>query len=107
VSERWRVARLEELRSGEVMAVECGEREIALYRVGDAVYATDNFCSHGAARLCEGFLDGHTIECPLHQGAFDIRTGAATREPADEPIETFRVEIEDGAVYVVAVSTTS
>ena len=34
-------------------------RDIALYSVGGAVYATDNTCTHGQARLCDGFLDGH------------------------------------------------
>ena len=55
-----------------------------IYTVGDAVYATDNICTHGQARLCDGFLDGHEIECPLHQGKFDVRDGRPTCEPVDE-----------------------
>jgi naphthalene 1,2-dioxygenase ferredoxin component len=94
------VARLEELPLDEVTAVRVGGRELALYRVESGVYATDNYCTHGAARLCEGYLEGYSIECPLHQGAFDIRTGAATRAPAEEPIATYPVEIEAGEVYV-------
>jgi len=75
-------------------------REIALFRVGDAAYATDNLCSHGQARLCDGFVEGHEIECPLHQGRFDLRTGQASAEPAVEAIRTYPVRIEGGRVYV-------
>jgi len=74
--------------------------EIALFRVGDAAYATDNLCSHGQARLCDGFVEGHEIECPLHQGRFDLRTGQASAEPAVEAIRTYPVRIEGGRVYV-------
>jgi naphthalene 1,2-dioxygenase ferredoxin component len=98
---RRRVARFEELPEGEGLAVALGEREVALYRIGSNVYATDNLCTHGAARLCEGFLDGYWIECPFHQGAFDVRTGIATRAPAEEPLATYVVEIENGEVYIV------
>ncbi|MCI4429138.1 MAG: non-heme iron oxygenase ferredoxin subunit [Burkholderiales bacterium] len=74
--------------------------EIALFRVGDAAYATDNLCSHGQARLCDGFVEGHEIECPLHQGRFDLRTGQASAEPAVEAVKTYPVRIEGGRVYV-------
>lgn len=98
---RRRVARLDDIAEGEVIAVDCGGRELALYRIESRIYATDNLCTHGEARLCDGFLEGYAIECPLHQGAFDIRSGEATRAPAEDPIETYVVEIEDGEVFVV------
>jgi naphthalene 1,2-dioxygenase system ferredoxin subunit len=104
---RIRVARLEDLAEGEVMAVDVGDRELALYRVASGVYATDNFCTHGAARLCDGFLDGYGIECPLHQGVFDIRSGAATRSPAEDPLATYPVEIENGEIYVIVEGSVS
>ena len=56
-------------------------QEIALYGVDGEVYATDNLCTHGNARLCDGFLMGHEIECPLHQGRFDVRDGRALCSP--------------------------
>jgi naphthalene 1,2-dioxygenase ferredoxin component len=98
---RRRVARLEDLPMGEAIAVNVDGREIALYRVDSGVYATDNICTHGAARLCDGFLEGHLIECPLHQGAFDIRSGAPTRAPAEQAIATYGVEIKNGEIYLL------
>lgn len=102
---RIRAATLQDLKPDEVLAVRVADREVALYRVAATVYATDNLCTHGAARLCDGFLEGYSIECPLHQGAFDIRTGAATRPPADCPLATYRVEVEGGEVYVFVPSS--
>lgn len=86
---------------GDCIAVELPDREIALYRVDSKLYATDNLCTHGAARLCDGFLEGFAIECPLHQGSFDIRSGKALREPAEEPLATYAVEVdEQGEIYI-------
>lgn len=98
---RRRVASLRDVPDGECIAVELEDREIALYRVDSRVYATDNLCTHGAARLCDGFLEGYAIECPLHQGSFDIRNGSVLREPAEEPLATYAVEVdEQGDIYL-------
>jgi naphthalene 1,2-dioxygenase ferredoxin component len=59
---------------GDVIAVTVRDHDIALYGVEGEVYATANICPHGHARLCEGFLEGNEIECPLHQGRFDVTT---------------------------------
>mgnify|MGYP003579180154 CR=1 FL=1 len=90
----------DELAVYDVTPYSTGEREIALYAVGASVYATDNLCTHGLARLCDGFLEGHEIECPLHQGRFDVRTGKALCAPLKEDIRSYPVKIEDGMVYV-------
>ena len=63
-------------------------------------FATDNVCTHGAGRLCEGFLEGHEIECPLHQGCFDVRSGQPTCEPATQPIRVYATKIDSGRVWV-------
>lgn len=84
----------------DVIAVSAAGREVALYGVDGEVFATDNICTHGQARLCEGFLDGHEIECPLHQGKFDVRTGAPTCAPVTEAIRSYPVKIEGGRVWL-------
>jgi naphthalene 1,2-dioxygenase ferredoxin component len=84
----------------DVIGVAVDGRDIALYGVGDEVYATDNICTHGHARLCEGFVDGHEIECPLHQGKFDVRTGVPTCAPATEALKSYPVKIEGGRVWL-------
>lgn len=84
----------------DVVAVTVAGKEVALYGVDGEVYATDNICTHGHARLCDGFLEGTEIECPLHQGKFDVRTGKAMCAPLSEDIRTYPVKIENGRVFV-------
>ena len=88
------------LPTDDVVGVVEAGRDIALYTVGDAVYATDNICTHGQARLCDGFLDGHEIECPLHQGKFDVRDGKPLCEPVTLPLRSYPVRIDGARVYV-------
>jgi len=88
------VATLADFAASDGIAVAVEGREVALWLVGGAVFATDNRCTHGDARLCDGFLEGHEIECPHHQGRFDIRTGAATCAPADKALQTYPVRLD-------------
>ena len=90
----------DELPVDDVKGVIVGGRDIAIYTVGDAVYATDNICSHGHARLCDGFLDGHEIECPLHQGKFDVRDGQPLCEPATQALRSYPVKVEGSRVFL-------
>jgi naphthalene 1,2-dioxygenase ferredoxin component len=95
------VARLDDFAASDAIAIDVGGIEVALYLVGDTVYATANRCSHGEARLCDGFLDGTEIECPFHQGRFDVRTGAATAAPAEVPLATWPVRTVDGRIELL------
>ena len=90
----------DDLPTDDVLGTVVAGRDIALYTVGNAVYATDNICTHGQARLCDGFLDGHEIECPLHQGKFDIRDGRATCAPSEVDLRSYPVRIEGGRVFL-------
>jgi naphthalene 1,2-dioxygenase system ferredoxin subunit len=88
------------LPDDDVVGVDVAGRQLALYVVNGEVYATDNICTHGHARLCDGFLEDYEIECPLHQGRFDIRTGKAMCEPLTVDLKSYPVRIEDGRVFV-------
>ena len=83
------VASLDDFAASDVVKVDVAGKEIAIYLVGDSVYATANRCTHGDALLCDGFLEGHEIECPHHQGRFDVRTGAALSAPAEVALATY------------------
>lgn len=101
MSEQWiDSCSLDDIPEDDVIGVQVQGRDIAFYRIDDDVFATDNICTHGHARLCDGFLEGHEIECPLHQGRFDIRNGKAMCEPLTENIRTYPVKIEERRVYV-------
>ena len=85
---------------GDVIGVTVAGKDIALYQVEGEVFATDNICTHGHARLSDGFLEGREIECPLHQGRFDVCTGAALCAPLTENIKTYAVRIENMRVML-------
>ena len=93
-------AAVDEVPTDDVVGMQVGGRDIALYNVEGQIYATDNVCTHGHARLCEGFLEGHEIECPLHQGKFDVRNGKPTCAPVTEAIRSYPVRIEAGRVFL-------
>ena len=88
------------LPDDDVVGVDIEGRQLALYVVNGEVYATDNICTHGHARLCDGFLEDYEIECPLHQGRFDIRNGKAMCEPLTADLKSYPVKIQDGRVFV-------
>jgi naphthalene 1,2-dioxygenase system ferredoxin subunit len=101
MSQQWTdVLAEDEVPEDDVIGVDTAERQLALYAVNGEVFATDNICTHGHARLCDGFLEDYEIECPLHQGRFDIRNGKAMCEPLTTDIKTYPVKIEGGRVYV-------
>jgi naphthalene 1,2-dioxygenase system ferredoxin subunit len=93
-------ASVEDLWEDAGFSVIAGGREYALFKAEGAVYATDSHCTHGHARLCEGFVEGHEVECPLHQGRFDLRTGQPTCPPVTQAVKTYPVRIQGGRVFL-------
>jgi nitrite reductase/ring-hydroxylating ferredoxin subunit len=91
-----RVAALSELPPGGMLAVDVGELEILLARIGDTVLAIGNVCSHDQVWLDAGTLHEASceVECPMHEGRFDLRTGAPTHEPCEVPVPSYPVRVE-------------
>ena len=94
------VAAEADLFEGAGIAVTPNGLDIALFKLEDGVYAIDNLCSHGNAKLCDGFVEGHHVECPFHQALFDVRDGTVGCGPATEPVTSWPVKIEDGRVWL-------
>jgi naphthalene 1,2-dioxygenase system ferredoxin subunit len=94
------LAAVDAIPEDDVIGIDAEGKSFALYQVDGEIYATDNICTHGNARLCDGFLEGHEIECPLHQGKFDIRNGKAMCAPLTEYVKTYPVKIEGTRVFV-------
>ena len=102
MDEEWHIAaRAADIEPGEAVAITLGNKEYALFRIGDDFFATDNRCTHAAAPLADGYFDGDVIECPLHQGLFNVRTGAALCSPALRPIRTYAVRVVGGQVEIL------
>lgn len=96
--------KIDETTSGEVYSVEHEGENYAIYCLENGeYYVSDDLCTHGCARLSEGWIvDEYQIECPLHGGCFDIRDGSVTVPPAEEPVRVYPVSIEDGWICIDA-----
>ena len=94
------VAAEADLFEGAGIAVLTQGQDIALFSVEGEVFAIDNLCSHGNAKLCDGFVEGHHVECPFHQAQFSLRDGSVSCGPATEPVKSWPVKIENGRVLL-------
>jgi nitrite reductase/ring-hydroxylating ferredoxin subunit len=98
-----RIANLNELPEGELIPVTtAGGLEVLLTRIGRDVYAIEPVCTHQDAWLDAGWVHPESleVECPLHDGRFDLRTGAVTQEPPTVPIKTYEVSVEGDDVLL-------
>jgi naphthalene 1,2-dioxygenase ferredoxin component len=89
---------LEAVERGWVTPVTVNGRPYAIYDTPAGIYASFANCTHGGALLSDGYFDRFTIECPLHQGCFDVRNGAATGAPATRALPTIPVRVREGMV---------
>lgn len=87
------------LREGRSVTV--GDRDVAIFNLGDRFLAIDNQCPHQGGPLCDGIVSGTTVVCPLHGWKVDLEAGVVNK-PADIPacLETFRTRVEEGIVLI-------
>jgi nitrite reductase/ring-hydroxylating ferredoxin subunit len=101
MSDWHRASALDEVWEGAPLAVQVAGKPIALYRLGEEVHAIGDICPHQKdVKLSEGYLDGETIECPMHQSCFNVKTGKVLTPPACDDLPVYPVRIEDGQVLV-------
>ena len=101
MSGRWiKIATTDAVEQDDMIAVEIEGKQIALYHVGDGFHATANICTHAFALLTDGFLDECTIECPIHAGRFDIKTGKALGPPVNIDLKVYKLKIEGADILV-------
>ena len=95
-----KVASAQDLGNNEAKTVSVAGYDVALYRIDDEFFATDSMCTHATALLSEGFVEDGCVECPLHQGRFDIRTGQAMCAPVTVNLRTHAVRRDGDVIYV-------
>lgn len=97
------ICEMNALMDGEKRPVSVsGFPPLVVYKVEGEFFVTSNVCTHGFALLSDGHLDGCVIECPLHGGAFDIKTGDPVEFPCEDAIKTYPVSVQAGKVCIVA-----
>ena len=91
---------LDELEKGDVTNVKFGTKDLAVYDAKDGIFVSLSRCTHGAANLCDGYFDGIYIECPLHQGLFDVRTGKAKAAPARVQLKMIQSRVKNEMIQI-------
>lgn len=101
LSEWIQVCQSEDVAPGQMVPLDVeGLPPLAAFNVNGQIYVTSNVCTHNVAILTDGYFNDDVIECPLHGGCFNVRTGAATQFPCETPLQTYAVRIAGGAVYI-------
>jgi nitrite reductase/ring-hydroxylating ferredoxin subunit len=95
-----RVCAKSELEPGLVKAFDVGARRLAIYNIDGNYYATDDECTHAAASLADGMLNGDVIECCMHLGAFHVPSGNVVEPPCEVPLRTYKVVLKGDDVHV-------
>jgi len=92
----------DEVNEGGAHSVTVAGRRICIVRHEDRLYALSDLCSHGQAYLSEGYCDTTdcVLECPLHGGLVDFRTGKAMSAPIEKDAPVFATKVEDGMVLI-------
>ncbi|MGD9830599.1 MAG: non-heme iron oxygenase ferredoxin subunit [Hyphomicrobiaceae bacterium] len=99
--EHWHLAgKASDFEDEDVEQMIVGNLAVAIYRVEGAFYATQDVCTHEHAYLSDGVVVDCVVECPFHQGRFDIKSGKALGAPVIHALKTFPVEVVDGRIYV-------
>jgi 3-phenylpropionate/trans-cinnamate dioxygenase ferredoxin component len=73
--------------------------DVAVFRRGHEIFAIGNECPHQGGSLCDGWIEGDIVTCPLHGWEFDLRSGVCMTIPG-ERVSHYTVTVEGGAIYV-------
>lgn len=92
---------VDDIDNEDVMRFDYEGQTFAIYRSPeDSFFATDGLCTHEKIHLADGFVIDYVIECPMHNGQFDYRSGKAMRAPACDDLKTYPVRVDGGTVFI-------
>jgi len=94
------VAKVKDMKPGDVKVVFAKGKGYALYNVHGKFYATEEHCTHEEGPLGEGYLDGKVITCPWHGAMFDVTSGKVLEGPATRDIKTYETKIDGDKVLI-------
>ena len=96
-----RIATCDSIPLREGRAAEIGDRQIAIFNLGDRFLAVDNQCPHQSGPLCDGIVAGDAVVCPLHQWKVNLENGAVAR-PANQEnrVRTYATKVEAGVISI-------
>jgi NAD(P)H-dependent nitrite reductase small subunit len=93
------VGRLADFQDNKAQRVLLQGVALAVFRVGEEVFALHDECPHRGGPLSQGWIEGGHVFCPMHGWKFDVRTGACETNE-DRPARCFAVRVVQGEVQV-------
>jgi NADPH-dependent 2,4-dienoyl-CoA reductase/sulfur reductase-like enzyme/nitrite reductase/ring-hydroxylating ferredoxin subunit len=94
------VAKVSDLRDGDMKEVVVGQTKVLLTRIKGKFHAIGAICTHYGGYLAEGILSGERVFCPYHQSVFNAITGDLEEPPAFDAVPRFEVRIDGEDVVV-------
>ena len=91
---------IDKVTSGQLYGFHHNEKQILLANFDGKIYATDLICTHAEADLSNGMLSEEGVRCPLHLSVFNLETGIPQNPPAEKPLRTYNVKIDQNEIYV-------
>ncbi len=102
------VCAIGQLQPSDVLRVDYQNKTYAVYRTQkDKYYATDGICTHGNTHLSDGLVIGDQVECPKHNGRFNVTNGNPERPPVCVGLKTYPVLTRDGKILIDVNSSTA
>ena len=71
-----------------------------IYHLKDGFFATDGICTHEEVHLEDGLVINDEIECPMHQGVFNIKTGEVIQDPPCKNLNTYKIKVENDKIFI-------
>ena len=75
------IIKSQELAEGSAKLVRARGEEMAVFKNNGQLYGIQNICPHEGGQLCNGWIEGGEVVCPLHGYKFDLKTGACSTDP--------------------------
>ena len=91
---------IDSLSEGKMVSFDHNNKKILLSNLNGKILATDRICTHAEADLSNGILSENGLTCPLHLSVFDLNTGKPQNPPAENPLDTYNIKLEDNNVLV-------
>jgi 3-phenylpropionate/trans-cinnamate dioxygenase ferredoxin subunit len=73
--------------------------DLALFKIGDAVYAIEDSCPHNGGSLSQGKVQGKRVKCPVHGLSFSLEHVCPPGPPTLEA-KKYAVHVEHGMVML-------
>ena len=100
MSEWIKACALEQVGEGQLFGFDHSDKRILLANLKGKIFATDLICTHAEADLSTGFLSEEGVRCPLHLSVFNLESGQPQNPPAEQPLKTYNVKIDQNEIYV-------